>query len=199
LKNGGVWWGGNLKGLLYSLVWKYGEDILSDWDIGLMTYDLGCKEGSDCGNGLPFDCSLVDQVSYYVNSYKTYMKNGELEQPQNKYGDFKDVVPKYFNVNMRTFFGFEIGHPAYPAYDDSWKKMIARESDVTSLFEKIGDSNEGVIVWEMFKATESTYSDEASTKFVLETACKSYELGSNYDCKANIPNPPSFIYESLFL
>jgi len=59
LLGGGVWWGGNLKGLLYSTVAKYGEGVFAGWDIGLMTYDLGCKVGSDCGNGLPFGCSLV--------------------------------------------------------------------------------------------------------------------------------------------
>lgn len=74
-KNGGVWWGGNLKGLLYSLVHKYGVETLSGWDVGLMTYDLGCKSGSDCGSGLPFECSLVEQVTFYATSYVTYMKS----------------------------------------------------------------------------------------------------------------------------
>lgn len=45
-----------------------------------------------------------------------------------------DVKPKHFDVpGLRTFFGFEVGRPAYPAYDDSWKDMIARESDVDGL------------------------------------------------------------------
>lgn len=55
-EHGGVWWGGNLKGMMYSLVQKYGEGILRNWDLGLMTYDLGKREGNDCGNGLEFGC-----------------------------------------------------------------------------------------------------------------------------------------------
>jgi len=60
LEYGGVWWGGNLKGLLYSLTDAYGVGPFSNWDIGLMTYDLGCKSGNDCGSGLPFGCTLVE-------------------------------------------------------------------------------------------------------------------------------------------
>lgn len=69
VKNGGVWWGGNLKGILYSLVEKYGESALENWNIGLMTYDLGCRSGIDCGGGLPFGCSLVEQVKFYATTY----------------------------------------------------------------------------------------------------------------------------------
>lgn len=39
---------------------------------------------------------------------------------------------------MTTYFGYEIGHPAYPAYDDSWKKMILLEKDVDGMLSSIG-------------------------------------------------------------
>jgi len=167
-KNGGVWWGGNLKGLLYSLVEQHGTDVLSNWDIGLMTYDFGCREGIDCGDALPFGCALKDQIEFYATTYATYMKgSSDDEEPTEGSGDFKSVKPKYYNVpGMTTMFGFEIGHPAYPRYDDSWKKLIVTESDVTSLISSIGDKHEGVILWEMFKPTTTDVSSEASTKYI---------------------------------
>jgi len=39
----------------------------------------------------------------------------------NLQADVKSVVPPYFDVKGIVQFGYEIGHPAYPAYDDSWK------------------------------------------------------------------------------
>lgn len=37
-------------------------------------------------------------------------------------GDPMKVKPTYYNIpGLKTQFGFEVGHPAYPAYDDSWK------------------------------------------------------------------------------
>lgn len=44
-------------------------------------------------------------------------------------------------------FGFEIGRPAYPAYDDSWKDMIALEADVDALHANLGSQHEGTITW----------------------------------------------------
>lgn len=115
-------------------------------------------------------------------------------------GDPKAVKPKYFNVQGILQFGFEIGHPAYPAYDDSWKKMIALEPDVNGLLNGIGGGLDGIIVWEMFKPVSGTHSNEASVEFVFNEACKFYNLGSNYDCNSAYPMtaaPTSF--EKLFL
>jgi len=54
-------------------------------------------------------------------------------------GDPKKVKPTYYNIpGLKTQFGFEVGHPAYPAYDDSWKLMICLEPDVGALFSAIG-------------------------------------------------------------
>lgn len=58
-----------MKGLLYSLVAKNGASALLNWDIGIMSYDLGCKSGMDCGTGLPFGCTLQEQVTFYAGSY----------------------------------------------------------------------------------------------------------------------------------
>lgn len=81
-------------------------------------------------------------------------------------------MPKHFNVpGLTTQFGFEIGHPAYPAYDDSWKKMILLEPDVTALLSGIGANHQGIIVWEMFKPTTTDWPNEASTKYVLDKSC----------------------------
>jgi len=60
IEHGGQWWGGNLKGIMYSMVHKYGPDVLKGWDIGLMTYDLGCRFNIDCGGDVPFGCKLVE-------------------------------------------------------------------------------------------------------------------------------------------
>lgn len=81
-------------------------------------------------------------------------------------------------------FGYEIGHPAYPPTSD-WKKMVALESDVDGLLNSIGDAHDGIIIWEMYKPTSGYKSDEASTNYVLNSACKSFGLGSSYNCNAD--------------
>jgi len=74
------------------------------------------------------------------------------EEPLIGEGDVKSVKPTYFNVpGMKTMFGFEVGHPAYPRYDDSWKKLIAVESDIQGLISNLVDKHDGIIIWEMFK------------------------------------------------
>lgn len=102
-------------------------------------------------------------------------------------GNPLDVIPKYFNVQGKLQFGFEIGHPAYPAYDDSWKEMIALEPDVTGLLDSIGKDYDGIIVWEMFKPVDDTWTNEASVKYVFNTACEFYSLGSDYNCNSDYP------------
>lgn len=53
------------------------------------------------------------------------MFNSKVETKENikssTAADVKAVKPKYFDVKGLVQFGYEIGHPAYPAYDDSWK------------------------------------------------------------------------------
>ena len=70
-------------------------------------------------------------------------------------GDVHSVVPKKFNADMKVMFGFEIGHPAYPAYDDSWKKLILTTSEMNSIISSLKDVSDGAIVWETFKPTET--------------------------------------------
>lgn len=81
--------------------------------------------------------------------------------------DIHTVKPKYYNVpGLSSMFGFEVGKPAYPAYDDSWKKLVALESDATGLLSKL-KSHRGLIIWEMFKPLiNSIVPNEASTKYI---------------------------------
>lgn len=160
IEHGGQWWGGNLKGIMYSMVHKYGPDVLKGWDIGLMTYDLGCRFNIDCGGDVPFGCKLVEQVEYYTGTYNKWMRASSSEPigPQapssplqgKLKADPKMVVPKKFNTDFRLLFGFEIGKPAYPATDD-WKKMDLNETDVKQMCDGMKDKVDGVIVWEFFK------------------------------------------------
>jgi len=41
----------------------------------------------------------------------------------------------------------------------------------------------------MFKPTSGTWPNEASTKYVDHAACTYYDLGSNYNCGVDFPNP----------
>lgn len=60
LGNGGQWYGGNLKGIMYNMILAYGESVFNGWDLGLMTYDIGCLVNSDCGGQLPYGCTLSE-------------------------------------------------------------------------------------------------------------------------------------------
>lgn len=69
---------------------------------------------------------------------------------------------------MKTMFGFEIGQPAYPDYDDSWKKMVLKENDVVNILNMNAPEHDGIIMWETFSdISDHTYSNEATAKYVL--------------------------------
>jgi len=146
------------------MVAKYGEDVLKGWDIGLMTYDLGCRFNIDCGGDVPFPCDLVGQVKYYTGTYGKWLKGEstlleEFNQNESEFetklkADPKMVVPKKYKCDFNLLFGFEIGKPAYPATDD-WKKMDLNETDVKKMCDGMAGQVQGCIIWEMFKPTLS--------------------------------------------
>lgn len=80
--------------------------------------------------------------------------------------------------------------------------MILLEPDVDALLSNLGPKHDGIIVWEMFKPTSGTHTNEASTKYCAQKACTYFKLGSGFDCGADIPNPTSSweeMIEDLFL
>lgn len=169
-----------------------------------MSYDLGCRSGVDCGSGLPFGCGLDSQVEYYAGSYNHWLRTSNktvIDENGEDLGDVSQVAPHQFNVEgARVQFGFEIGHVAYPgpAFGDDYKKMYLRSGVMNNMINSLHAKTDGVIVWEMFKATDGTYPDEVSTKNALGAACKAFAL-PNADCSANIPLAAGEHEEKSFL
>lgn len=69
--------------------------------------------------------------------------------------------------------------------------MVLREPEVDAIIKDLAPTNDGIIVWEMFTQPINQYKDDASTKYVVSAACKAFNLGSDYNCDANIPVKPS--------
>lgn len=196
--NGSVWWGGNLKGLIYNMAFATAtadrpNGILDDFDtISVMSYDLGPNDFQPPLNTLP------NQVGYYVREYNIWGQNNPILPKPGTTG-YNDVVPKQFAYKGHIAFGFEIGQPAYPK-DSSWTQLALTQQFVATILANRGapTSNVGhfdadaMIMWEMYKPTAPTGpANQATPLFALQQTCISFGLQAQGFCQSPAPMPIS--------
>ncbi|KAF9388897.1 hypothetical protein CPB97_000184 [Podila verticillata] len=158
------WWGGNLKNIWYYTnlwypdVYKFISDGANGGGVNVMTYDLSNNQQySECpATGI---CSLSQQVNYYM---KSYSDNG-----------------------MAAHVGYEIGIPAYPAYDhDAAHQLPLIQSELTPILSAQGAN--GGFFWELFKAAGNTANLDVTT--AAQQICKAALGASTPRCSGVIPN-----------
>lgn len=155
------WWGGNLKNIWYYFYKWYPETynfIATTGGVNVMTYDLSKNQQfHECPEtGL---CSLSQQVNYYM---KSYADNG-----------------------MLAHVGYEIGIPAYPAYDhDPTNQLPLIQSELTGILAAQG--SKGGFFWELYKAAGNPSNLDAVS--AAQQICKA-ALGANTPrCSGVIPS-----------
>ena len=210
VQHGGLWWGGNLKGLIYEAEMS-SPGILDNFDsINVMTYDLGAGSKS-CGSPLPYNCDLQSQVEFFMSTYSTWLKGiPKLQGPLQPAGQAQIgqwIVPKQLNYKGHLGFGFEIGQPAYPAPtsgDGDWHTTVITSDKLAAILASIGHNPAygSMILWQTYKpiSSDSTIiGTQATPRDVLNATCAAFGLGGlGYNCNSPIPIviPPSLVQNS---
>ncbi|KAF9300265.1 hypothetical protein BGZ74_008082 [Mortierella antarctica] len=158
------WWGGNLKNIWYYTnlwypdVYKFMSQGANGGGVNVMTYDLSNNQQySECpATGV---CSLSQQVNYYM---KSYSDNG-----------------------MTAHVGYEIGIPAYPAYDhDPTHQLPLIQSELTPILSAQGAK--GGFFWELYKKPGNAANLDATS--AAQQICKAALGASTPRCSGVIPN-----------
>ncbi|KAG0337300.1 hypothetical protein BG004_007700 [Podila humilis] len=157
------WWGGNLKNIWYYTYAWYPDTYnfiaqgANGGGVNVMTYDLSNNQQySECPDvGV---CSLSQQVNYYM---KSYADNG-----------------------MVAHVGYEIGIPAYPAYDhDPTHQLPLIPSELTSILAVQGAK--GGFFWELYKKAGNPTNLDATS--AAQQICKAALGASTPRCSGIIP------------
>ncbi|KAF9585027.1 hypothetical protein BGW38_004209 [Lunasporangiospora selenospora] len=154
------WWGGNLKNIWYNMFKWYPDAynfIANSGGVNVMTYDLSNNQQfHECPDTNV--CSLSQQVLYYMNSYKT---NG-----------------------MTAYVGYEIGIPAYPAFDhDPTHQLPLTQTELTAIL--AGQGSRGGFFWELYKSKGQPNNLEATA--AAQQICKAALGATEPRCGGVIP------------
>jgi len=183
---GGVWWGGNLKGLWYNLADK-DKKIVDRFDsIGLMTYDLCGDNAQMCApyGGAALD--LSSQVNAYLKDYSNWLKSTETPAQMTIDAIGKVLfLPAKYHINTKIQFGFEVNQPAYPKNPSGQLQLTNHLVDAITLQQQESD---GVIIWQMYSAKNVSVPDATTVEYTLNQSCQIFlSADSRYDCHAHFP------------
>jgi chitinase len=186
-EEGGPWYFGNLKGLMYELAFK--DETVANYidSLAVMSYDLA-KNDSPTGGSM----GLTDQVKYYMDQYRTWLKNSVPHGAS--ISESKKVESATFNLTGKLSFGFEVGRPAYPDATSPNSMPLTKEDMKTILADETSKNIDGMIMWDLFK--DKRYDEDVLHHWdsswsmpvdVLQATCTALKLGENYNCSSTVP------------
>ncbi|KAG0196787.1 hypothetical protein BGX28_009751 [Mortierella sp. GBA30] len=161
----GDWWGGNLKTVWFNMyawypeVYNFAAKGANAGGVNVMTYDLSSNmEFWECPNADLKLCPLNKQVSFYMQTYK--------------------------DAKMEALVGYEIGRPAYPAYDhDKEHQLPLTNQEFNTIIGEFGP--QGGFFWELYKQPQGA--DNIDAVHAAQRICKA-ALGENEQrCSGTIP------------
>ncbi len=189
---GGLWWGGNLKGLWYNLTYLDKPVVDRIDSLGLMTYDLCDDDTTKCPPYAGASMDLASQVDAYVGDYNNWLKNPNTSEAsltiESNSGKVTFLPAKY-NVNPKVQFGFEVNKPAFPR--NASGQIPLTESEVSNILAQQATKTNGVIIWQMYSEPNSSVesSIRATAKDTIAKSCATFLKGSpDYDCNADFPH-----------
>jgi chitinase len=190
LTYGGVWWKGNLKGLLYSAASLNKAPIQKLDAIGVMTYDICGDATSMCQPYAGAAVDLASQVSTYMQMYTNWIgnKTASAAQLDVTVNGKVTLMQEKFALGNKLQFGVEINQPAYPAVGKGTQLPLTNALAQTLINQQASKSN-GLIMWQLYSKENIAIADYAVVKNVLNMACTTFLAGdSRYNCSANFPS-----------
>lgn len=200
---GGIWWGGNLKGIIYELTNKDPQIVNRFDSFGIMSYDIcngataewtPIKCSPDGNITDPNDMTLSGQVNTYVHDYVTWLKAGTTVRNAAFSGDGSSSAsplifrPAKYQITPRIQFGYEVNQPAFPK--DPAGQVQLLKSDVTAINSAQQGQTNGVIIWQLFSKQNTSVAGSATIADTIQQSCKTFLSGDDrYDCNASVPNP----------
>lgn len=185
---GGLWWKGNLKGLLYHLANKDEELMTRFESIGLMTYDLCGDNPEQCAPYINGPLDLAGQVNAYMKDYYNWLKVDKTSKPSLTVDNIGKVtfLPAKYHLKAKILFGFEVNQPVYPRNINGQLQLTNQLVNI--ILDQQKDSG-GVVIWQMYSKPNLLVPDAATVQYTISQSCKEFlDHDDRYDCHANFPS-----------